>query len=231
MFTIDGSKITSYTFNGQNGSISSSTNSVTISTPFKINNMSEILVNISGESGNTTGITYNYNLSKDSDNMLSITVYSSNISKKFKVTVFNFGDFVSLANDSSVPPAITKKEYSISNSSAWYNLGNTLYCNYMKNTYYIRLTVNSAVKKVEYSLQSGSSYFTFTGGSKLLSGNIIVSIGAVSTEGNNFDNSFRKGTIKITLHTSTSDVGDKQSIITIPLEQDYYTQPSYGGGT
>lgn len=225
-FTID-----SYTFNGQKGTISSpSTNSVTISTPFKINNTREILVNISSESGNTTGITYNYNLSKDSNNMLSITVYSSNITKKFKVTVFNFGDFVSLVNDSSEPPAITKKEYSY-NSSTWFNLGSTLYFDYDIETCNIRLTVNSAVKKVEYSLQSGSSYFTFTSGSQTTSGNTIVSIGGVSTNSRNLSGSYRKGTIKITLHTSTSDVGDKQSIITIPLEQDYYTQPSYGGGS
>ena len=221
MFTIDGSKITSYTFNGQNGSISSSTNSVTIKTPFKIANTSEVLVNISSESGNTTGITYNYSLTTDNNDILSITVYSSNISKKFKVTVFNFGDFVSLVNDSSEPPAITKKEYKQSNSSTWYNFQSTLYFNYDIKTYDIRLTVNSAVKKVEYSLQSGSSYFTFTDGSIETPGNTTVPIGKVSTKGHNFDNSFRKGTIKITLHTSASDVRDKQSIITIPLEQDY----------
>ena len=232
MFTIDGSKITSYTFNGQNGSISSSTNSVTISTPFKINNMSEILVNISGESGNTTGITYNYNLSKDNDNMLSITVYSSNISKKFKVTVFNFGDFVSLTNDSSVPPAITKKEYSNPNNNNWFDIKSTLLFSWYTNiTRIIRLTVNSAVKRVEYSLQSGSSYFTFASGSQTTPGNTTVNIGKVYTNMDNTTSSYRKGIIKITLHTSETDVGDKTSIITIPLEQDYYTQPSYGGGT
>ena len=233
MFSINGSTIESHTFNGQNGTItSSSTNSVTIKTPFKINNTSKILVNISGESGNTTGITYNYSLSTDSNYILSITVYSSNISKKFKLTVFNFGDFVSLVNDSSEPPTITKKEYSPSNSSTWYNFQSTLWfnCN-MNDTYYIRLTVNSAVKKVEYSLQSGSSYFTFTDGSIETPGNTTVPIGKVSTKKYNNTSSYFKGIIKITLHTSTSDVGDKQSIVTIPIEQDYYTQPSYGGGS
>ena len=227
MFSINGSTIESHTFNGQNGTItSSSTNSVTIKTPFKINNTSKILVNISGESGNTTGITYNYSLSTDSNYILSITVYSSNISKKFKLTVFNFGDFVSLVNDSSEPPTITKKEYSPSNSSTWYNFQSTLWfnCN-MNDTYYIRLTVNSAVKKVEYSLQSGSSYFTFTDGSIETPGNTTVPIGKVSTKKYNNTSSYFKGIIKITLHTSTSDVGDKQSIVTIPIEQDYYTQP------
>lgn len=223
--------IESYTFNGQKGTISSSsTNYVTIKTPFKINNMSEILVNISGESGDTTGITYNYSLSTDSNYILSITVYSSNISKKFKLTVFNFGDFVSLINDSSEPPAITKKEYSY-NSSTWYNLGSTLYFDYGINTCNIRLTVNSAVKKVEYSLQSGSSYFTFTDGSIETPGNTTVPIGKVSTKKNNNTSSYFKGIIKITLHTSTDGTNDKTSIITIPLEQDYYTQPSYGGGS
>ena len=229
MFSINGSTIESHTFNGQNGTItSSSTNSVTIKTPFKINNTSKILVNISGESGNTTGITYNYSLSTDSNYILSITVYSSNISKKFKLTVFNFGDFVSLVNDSSEPPTITKKEYSPSNSSTWYNFQSTLWfnCN-MNDTYYIRLTVNSAVKKVEYSLQSGSSYFTFTDGSIETPGNTTVYIGEVSTKSSNYSGSYYKGIIKITLYGSTS----KPSIITIPLEQDYYTQPSYGGGS
>ena len=224
-------KIESYTFNGQKGTISSSsTNYVTIKTPFKINNTSEILVNISGESGDTTGITYNYSLSTDRDYMLSITVYSSNISKKFKVTVFNFGDFVSLVNDSSEPPAITKKEYS-HNSSTWNNLGSTLYFGYGINTCNIRLTVNSAVKKVEYSLQSGSSYFTFTSGSQTTSGNTTVSIGGVSTNSENYSGSYRRGIIKITLHTSTDSTDDKPSIVTIPLEQDYYVEHSSGGAT
>lgn len=233
MFSINGSKIESYTFNGQDGTItSSSKNSVTIKTPFKIANMSEVLVNISGESGNTTGITYNYSLATDSNYILSITVYSSNISKKFKLTVFNFGDFVSLVNDSSEPPTITKKEYSPSNSSTWYNFQSTLWFDYdMNDTYSIRLTVNSAVKKVEYSLQSGSSYFTFTDGSIETPGNTTVPIGKVSTKKYNNTSSYFKGIIKITLHTSTDGTNDKTSIVTIPLEQDYYTQPSYGGGS
>ena len=80
-------------------------------------------------------------------------------------------------------------------------------------------------------MQSGSSYFTFASGSQTTPGNTTVNIGKVYTNMDNTTSSYRKGIIKITLHTSETDVGDKTSIITIPLEQDYYTQPSYGGGT
>ena len=146
------------------------------------------------------------------------------------MTVFNFGDFVSLVNDSSEPPAITKKEYSY-NSSTWFNLGSTLYFNYDIETCNIRLTVNSAVKKVEYSLQSGSSYFTFTSGSQTTSGNTTVSIGGVSTKSSNLSGSYRRGIIKITLHSSTDSTDDKKSTVTIPLEQDYYVEHSSGGAT
>lgn len=88
--------VTSKTYSNQNATISKSGNDYVISTPFKITDTSNVVVNITSEG--QSGITYGYSLAS-TNSKLVITIKSSDISKTFKVTVFNFSDFSSLKLD------------------------------------------------------------------------------------------------------------------------------------
>ena len=88
--------VVSTTYSNQNATISKSGNDYVITTPFKITNTSNVVVNITSEG--QSGITYGYSLTS-ANSKLVITIKSSDISKTFKVTVFNFSDFSSLKLD------------------------------------------------------------------------------------------------------------------------------------
>jgi hypothetical protein len=151
---------------------------------------------------------------------------------------FNLGDFASLTLDSSVPPAITKKEY-VQNNNTYPIPASGLYWSWdTASTYYvktIKIYVNSAVKRVDYSLTKGSSYFTFTptnsSGYTTATSSGVVTIGTVNTKANNRSGSDNTGVIKVTVHTKTSlpDNSDDFRVIEIPLTQSYYV-PTYSGG-
>jgi len=234
-------KINKYsTFNGLNGQVARISNSsFKITVPWKVSSSSldKIVVNVISESG----INYfNTGLEVDSSNQLAITVtgytaFSS--SSVIKIMAFNLGDFASLTLDSSVPPSITRKTYTYNGNEYDINTGISWRWNYSSsyaNT--IKVYVNSAVKRVDYSLTRGSSYFTFTpnnsNGYTTSTSSGVVTVGTVNTKSDNTSGSNNTGVLKITAHTKTNGSSDDSDVavsVEIPLTQ-YYYEPTYSGG-
>ena len=221
MFKVtNNSSITSITFNGLNGYITASSTSspysVTIKTPFKVGDLSKIHVDISPLVGLNT---YYPELSLDGNNTLIVKVIASlnTAQHAFKVTIFNFNDFVSLSQDSSTAPYLISTN---PNTGLWWDhhqYGTSVYKS-------ISVTVSDNTKWIEYGIsenwegQQSDFYMenvrdhtsVTLGTSKTITLNRVT-----AASSNTGHSSPRIGYIRLVLHTSqdtSSDISKTECI-------------------